>query len=42
MDGFTQNSKIFVVGATNNINLIDHALLRPGRFDVKIHIPPPN
>lgn len=42
MDGFTQNSKVFIIAATNNIKLIDQALLRPGRFDIKVYIPPPS
>ena len=31
-----------MIGATNNIQLVDAALLRPGRFDLKIFVPPPN
>jgi ATP-dependent 26S proteasome regulatory subunit len=42
IDGFTQNNRIFIVGATNNISLVDEALLRPGRFDLKIFVPMPN
>lgn len=42
MDGFTQESGIFVIAATNNINLLDKALLRPGRFDRLVEIPLPN
>lgn len=38
MDGFTQNGKIIIIGATNRLNVIDPALLRPGRFDRKIAI----
>ncbi len=42
MDGFEQNkTPIIVVGATNRVEVIDEALLRPGRFDRKIEILPP-
>jgi cell division protease FtsH len=42
MDGFEQNkTPIVVIGATNRIDVIDEALLRPGRFDRKIEIHPP-
>lgn len=42
MDGFEQNkTPIIVIGATNRIEVIDDALLRPGRFDRKIEILPP-
>lgn len=36
------DNKILVVGATNYIDRIDPAVLRPGRMDKKIHIPPPD
>ena len=36
------SSGILVIGATNHINKIDPAVLRSGRFDLKIHIPPPD
>jgi cell division protease FtsH len=42
MDGFYPNEKILIVAATNRIDLVDHAILRAGRFDLKIYIPPPN
>lgn len=42
MDGFQQNENILVVGATNRKDTLDHALLRPGRFDKIIHIPLPD
>ena len=42
MDGFLENDKIIVVAATNRINSIDSALLRPGRFDRKIEIKLPD
>lgn len=34
--------KILVIGATNNAQLIDPAVLRPGRLDIKVFIPPPD
>lgn len=34
--------EILVVGATNQLSKIDEAVLRPGRFDLKIFIPPPD
>jgi len=36
------DNKILVVGATNYIERIDPAILRPGRFDKKIYVPPPD
>ncbi len=42
MDGIKNNRQILVIGATNRIDIIDPALLRPGRFDKKIEIPLPN
>ncbi len=33
MDGFEDNQKILILGATNRANILDSALLRPGRFD---------
>ncbi len=38
MDGFSQLDKVIVVAATNRIDLVDAAILRAGRFDVKIQI----
>ena len=33
MDGFEDNDKLLIIGATNRANILDSALLRPGRFD---------
>ena len=36
------DNKILVVGATNYIDKLDPAAIRPGRFDKKIYVPPPD
>ena len=41
MDGVTDMSNIVVIGSTNREDLLDSALVRPGRFDFKINIPLP-
>ncbi len=42
MDGYDELKNVFVLGATNRVDLIDPALLRPGRFDMIIEVPLPN
>lgn len=42
MDGFTDNSGVIVIAATNRIEMIDDALLRPGRFDRRIFLSLPD
>jgi cell division protease FtsH len=42
MDGFRKNEMVFVVGTTNFVESLDPALLRPGRFEMRIHVPYPD
>ena len=42
MDGFGVNEGIIVLAATNRIDILDPAILRPGRFDRKISVTPPD
>jgi len=42
MDGFDANEGVIIVAATNRKDVLDPALLRPGRFDRQIHVPNPD
>jgi cell division protease FtsH len=42
MDGFDSSTSVIVVGATNRPDVLDQALLRPGRFDRRIAVQPPD
>ena len=42
MDGVESRAKVIVIAATNRLDIIDSALLRPGRFDRLIKVPLPN
>ncbi len=42
MDGLEALERVIVIGATNRPALIDPALLRPGRFDEIVYVPPPD
>src|SRR6478752_539776 len=42
MDGFHREEMVFVVGTTNFVEILDPALLRPGRFEFHLHIPYPD
>jgi ATP-dependent metalloprotease len=42
MDGFDENNGIIVIGATNFVESLDAALLRPGRFDKLVTVPLPD
>src|SRR6185295_15655981 len=42
MDGFESDVAVIVLGATNRPEILDQALLRPGRFDRRVAVPPPD
>jgi cell division protease FtsH len=42
MDGFASTDKVVVIAATNRVDVLDPALLRPGRFDRHIHVTLPD
>jgi len=42
MDGMAQKKNVFIIGATNRPDIIDPAILRPGRLDQLIYIPLPD
>jgi len=42
MDGFDSSISVIVIGATNRPDVLDQALLRPGRFDRRVAVQPPD
>src|SRR5262249_60872760 len=42
MDGFDSYTSVIVIGATNRPDVLDPALLRPGRFDRRVAVQPPD
>jgi len=42
MDGFETNAGVIIIAATNRPDVLDPALLRPGRFDRQVHVPLPD
>ncbi|MEM4481126.1 MAG: CDC48 family AAA ATPase [Desulfurococcaceae archaeon] len=42
LDGIKDLGNVVVLAATNRPDLVDHALLRPGRFDKLVYVPPPD
>lgn len=42
MDGFDTNTQVIVIAATNRVDVLDPALIRPGRFDRQVFVPLPD
>ena len=42
MDGFDSSTSVIVIAATNRPDVLDPALLRPGRFDRRVAVQPPD
>lgn len=42
MDGFESNEGVIIIAATNRVDVLDPALLRPGRFDRRVIVPKPD
>lgn len=42
VSGFNTQSNVVVLAATNRVDILDPALLRPGRFDRQIFVPSPD
>jgi proteasome regulatory subunit len=42
MDGFDDRGEVRIMAATNRFDMLDEAILRPGRFDRLIEVPKPN
>jgi len=42
MDGFEANEGVILIAATNRVDVLDPALLRPGRFDRQVQVPNPD
>ncbi len=42
MDGFQSNAGVVVLAGTNRVDILDKAILRPGRFDRQINVDPPD
>ena len=40
--GFNTTTNVVVLAATNRLDILDNALLRPGRFDRQIYVPKPD